>query len=249
MPQNSNSASRLHSLFSQISNHSGQSQVLTTWVNTFAISETVTKRQAVVVAKRLETIFRELELTREGMNKAQYSTGLYESALDALQEAASPMLLPNTWAHVLQYLTPQNLLAIQFCGEILPNEESQIPEKELAELSLLVSELRTAADSQTLPASLRVLLLHHADLIENALAAYPITGMKALREAAQTGLGELVESKDIVAEHSNLEEVSKLAKVWKRVGEVADGAAKVDKLIQFGQKAWSLIESIWPDKS
>ena len=144
-----------------------------------------------------------------------------------------------------QYLTPQHLLSLEFCSEILPDEESVISSEELAEVLGLVSELREAAQSESIPAGLRALLLHHVELIERAVAAYPITGVKALREAAQTGLGELVESKEAVSEHSNTPEVSKLARAWKKVGEVADAALKVDKLVQVGHKAWNLIETVW----
>ncbi len=245
MPKHNNSASRLHGLFSQLQGHTDQTQVLAGWVQAFAISDSTPKRQAIEVARRLESVNRELGLVRNGMSQATYSPSLYEGALSAFEEAASPMLLPHTWSSVRQYLTPQNLLSLEFCSDILPDEESVISAAELAEILGLVGELREAAQSETIPASLRALLLHHVELIERAVAAYPITGVKALREAAQTGLGELVESKDAVAEHSNTAEVSKLAKAWKKVGEVADGALKVDKLIQVGHKAWNLIESIW----
>lgn len=245
MPKHNNSASRLHGVFSQLQNHTDQTQVLSAWVQTFAISESAPKRQAIEVARRLESVNRELGLVRTGMSQATYSRSLYEDALSAFEEAASPMLLSHTWNNVRKYLTPQNLLSLEFCSEILPDEESVISSEEFTEILGLVAELREAAQSENIPTSLRALLLHHVELIERAVAAYPITGVKALREAAQAGLGELVESKDTVAEYSNSEEVSKLAKAWKKVGEVADGALKVDKLIQVGHKAWNLIETIW----
>ena len=245
MPKHINSASRLHGLFSLLHSHSEQTQVLSCWVQSFGISESTPKRQAIEVARRLESVNRELGLVRIGMNQATYSPSLYENALSAFEEAASPMLLPATWNNVRQYLTPQNLLSLEFCSEILPNEESVISSEELSEILGLVSELRNAAQSENVPPSLQALLLHHVELIERAVAAYPITGVKALREAAQTGLGELIESKEAVAEHSNTAEVSKLAEAWKKVGEVADGALRVDKLVQVGHKAWNLIETIW----
>lgn len=155
------------------------------------------------------------------------------------------MLLASTWNNVRQHLTPQNLLSLEFCSEILPDEEAVISSEELAEILGLVADLRDAAQSDNIPTSLRALLLHHVELIQRAVAAYPIAGVKALREAAQTGLGELVESKEAVAEHSNTEAVSKLSETWKKVSDVADGALKVDKLIQVGHKAWNLIETLW----
>jgi hypothetical protein len=245
MPKHNNSASRLHGLFSQLPSHDDHSQVLSAWAQAFAVSDSTPRRQAIEVARRLESVTRELGLVRNGMSKATYSPSLYEGTISAFEEAASPLLLPQSWNNVRQYLTPQNLISLEFCSEILPDEEAVISPEELAAILGLVSELREAAQSESIPSSLRALLLHHVELIEKAIAAYPITGVKALREAAQTGLGELVESKDAVAEHNNTPEVSKLAKAWKKVSEVADGALKVDKLVQVGHKAWNLIETIW----
>lgn len=245
MPKHNNSASRLHGLFASLQGQTAQTQVLSCWIQTFAVPESTPKRQAIEVARRLDSVNRELDLVRGGMSQATYSPSLYEGALSAFEEAASPMLLPHTWNSVQQYLTPQNLLALEFCSEILPDEESVISPEQLTEILGLVADLRVAAQSDTTPNNLRALLLHHVELIERAVAAYPITGVKALREAAQSGLGELVEAKGEVAVHSKSEEVSKLAKTWKKVGEVADGAIKADKFIQVGHKAWNLIESVW----
>lgn len=249
MPKHNNSASRLHGLFSQLQGHTDQTQVLAGWVQAFAITESTPKRQAIEVARRLESVHRELGLVRSGMNQATYSPSLYEGAISSCEDAASPMLLASTWNNVRQYLTPQNLLSLEFCSEILPDEEAVISSEELAEILGLVADLREAAQSENIPPSLRALLLHHVELIQRAVAAYPITGVKALREAAQTGLGELVESKEAVAEHSNTEAVSKLSETWKKVSDVADGALKVDKLIQVGHKAWNLIETLWNSAS
>ena len=245
MPKHNNSASCLHSLFSQLQSHPDQTLVLSAWVQAFAVSESSPKRQAIEVSRRLEGVNRELELVRIGMSEASYSPSLYEGAISALEEAASPMLLPHLWNNVRQYLTPQNILSLGFCSEILPDEESLVSSEEISDILGLVADLRAAAQSEIVPNGLRTLLLHHVELIERAIAAYPVTGVKALREAAQTGLGELVESKDAIAKYSDSEEVSKLAKTWKKLGEMADGALKADKLIQVSHKAWNLIETIW----
>jgi hypothetical protein len=121
MPKHNNSASRLHNLFSRLQGHTDQTQVLSAWVQTFAITETMPKRQALEVVSRLESVNRELGLVRSGMNQATYSPSLYESAISGFEEAASPMLLSHMWNNVRQYLTPQNLLSLEFCIEILPD--------------------------------------------------------------------------------------------------------------------------------
>jgi len=126
MPANINSASRLYSIFSQLTGHADSVQVLAGWVQTFSITESTPKKQAVEVARRLDALTRELELVRLGMSKANYSINLYESAIASFEEATSPMMLPHTWNNVRQYINPQNLTVLQFCSEILPNEENLI---------------------------------------------------------------------------------------------------------------------------
>lgn len=116
MPKHNNSASRLLGLFSQLQNHTDQTQVASAWVQTFAVTATTPNRQALEAARRLESVNRELGLVHSGMSEATYSPSLYESAIAAFEEATSPMLLPHTWNNVRQYLTPQNLLSFELCS-------------------------------------------------------------------------------------------------------------------------------------
>ena len=245
MPIHTNSASRMHSLINKMLIPNDQTQILAGWVQVLEVAEFSPRKQAILVTRRLDSVSREIGLVRDGMSKESFSPVLYESALGAFEEAASPILLPHTWNNIRQYLTPQNILALQFCSEILPHEEEVVSLEKIADLLSMVEDLRLAAHNENLPESLRSLLLHHVELIERAIAEYPISGVKALREASQSGLGELVEAKEMVAQHGNTEEILKLAKVWKKVSEIADAAIKADDLLQIGYKAWNLIEGYW----
>lgn len=91
---------------------------------------------------------------------------------------------------------------------------------------------------------LRELIVHHIALIERAIAEYPIVGAKSLREAARTGLGELIEVRDVLKEAKESSPVSKLGIVWTKVNETADIALKAEKVAQLGQKAWAFLENI-----
>src|SRR3569623_529625 len=124
MPKHNNSALQLHYLFSQLSGNTDQTQVLSVLVKAFAISEATPKHQAFEVARRLEGVNRELWLVRNGMSRVAYTPSLYEHAQSAFEEVASPMLLPHTWNNIRHFITPQNLLSLAFCSEILPDEES-----------------------------------------------------------------------------------------------------------------------------
>ncbi len=188
---------------------------------------------------------RELELVRAGMAKADFSEGLYAPALNAVESALSPLLLPATWNQVRSNLSTETLLALGFCSEILPDEESEIPLVELQAIEGLVAELEGLLRNSSLPPRLQAVLRHHVELMRQALAEYPIAGAKALREAARSGLGELVEVREAVVENNKSAEVSKLAQAWKQLNTAADAALKADKLLQLGQRAWHLVEGMF----
>ena len=243
MSKNINSASRLVEILQSIPGHPDNTQVLEVWVKLFAISEQNPNKKSAAVAERLSAMYRELEIVREQMQKANFSESLYESSISRVEHALSTMLLPASWNQVRQYLTPETFVALSFCGEILPDEEMQIGSQELSEIKAQVDELQASLVDSQLPPRLRALVQHHINLIITALAEYPISGAKALREAARTALGEIVEVKETISENREALEISKLGEVWKKVNQTADVALKAEKLAQLGQKAWAMLES------
>lgn len=246
MPQNRNSAARLFALLKAIPAHPDNTQTLAVWSALFNLQDSNANRLSRVVADRLAAMNRELDLVRAGMVKAGFSETLYTNALNAFEAALTPMLLPHTWNNARPYLTAENFLALNFCSEILPDEESEITQSELEDIRGLVDELNQLLSDSTLPARLQAVLAHHVELMLQALAEYPIAGAKAFREAARTGLGELIEAKDIVMEHQSSKEVGKLGEAWKKLNNAADLALKADKLLQLGHKAWDFLSCVWP---
>lgn len=110
MPKNINSASRLVALLQNIPNQQGNVQTLEAWALLFEINEPNHYKKAILVAERLGTMYREIDLVRNQMQEAMYSEALYAPALSRVEQALSSMLLPNTWQTVSQYLTPELLL-------------------------------------------------------------------------------------------------------------------------------------------
>lgn len=244
MPQNINSASRLVALLRNIPGYPDNTQTLEVWAKLFEVNEENPNKKSGVVAERLNAMYRELEVVREQMANANYSEKLYSPAIAKVEQALSMMLLPSTWNLARQYLTPETVIALEFCSEILPDEEAQISSEELAEINTRIEELSALLSDSQLPTRLRALIEHHISLIRRALAEYPITGAKALREAARTALGEMIEEKESVESNCDAPEIIKLGALWKKVNEAADIALKAEKLAQLGQKAWAMIESI-----
>jgi hypothetical protein len=242
MPKNINSASRLHSLLELALNEPDGTPVLEVWARIFGVSESNVIRKASLISERLRWMHRELDLVTEQMHESGYSENLYASALSNIEHALSALILPGTWNQAKQYLGSANLLALAFCSEILADEESQISADELGQIQGLVDDLRSSLSVSDLPSRLVELILHHIDLIQRAIAEYPITGAKSLREAARTGIGELIEIKEAVKTHRADPQISRLGVLWKKVNVVADTALKTEKLAQLGQKAWTALE-------
>lgn len=245
MPKNINSASRLVALLRGIPAHPDNTQTLEVWAQLFQISETNPNRKSSAVAERLSAMYRELEAVREQMQKANFSENLYAPAIEKAEHALSTMLLPSTWNQARQYLTAETFVALEFCSEILSDEEAQISLEELNEISTRVEELAASLSGSGLPPRLVALVEHHVGLIRRALSEYPICGAKALRQAARTALGELVEVKDTITANREAPEISKLGAIWKKVNEAADVALKGEKLAQLGQKAWAMLENLF----
>lgn len=245
MPRHQNSAFRLHAFIAALPHHADNTQVLSAWAKALAVEIADGNRQARLVTEQLSLLANEIDFIRKGMVQANFSQHLYEPALSAMDAALSPMQLPTAWNSVRQYFKPEHLLALQFCSEILPDEEDEITPEDLTIIQSLVTELeKLATTSAGVPVRLRQLLLNQAANIRAALAGYRIAGAKALRDAVRASYGELVEAKDIISEHKDSPEVSKLAEVWRKVNSVADSALKIDGVVQIGHRAWLFIESV-----
>ncbi len=215
--------------------------VIEVWAKIFGIVEENKNKKAALVSERLRWMYRETENIHKQMRATGYSDHLYATAITDIEHALSTMILPGTWNQARQYLKRETILALDFCSEILPDEESQVSDEDIADIRMLVIELSELLQSSELPPRLIELIRHHIDLINGALDEYPISGAKTLREAGRTGLGELIEIEEAVKASSTTPEISKLGEVWKKVNAVVDTALKIEKFAQLGQRAWSVI--------
>ena len=246
MPKYFNSASRILTLLNQVLSLPNEMVVAEAWAKTFDIVETNTNKKYSLVSERLGWMRREVEILSTQMTNTNISPELYNDPLTRIEHALSIMILGGRTEQVKQYLGRETIVALSFCADILSDEESEISTNNLTEIREKVEELRASLNESSISLRLRQLLQHHIDLIEHALAEYPISGAKALREAARTGLGEIIEIKDEVKQGSDSLPIGKLAAVWKKFNEVADNALKAEKIARLGQKAWEVIENFLP---
>jgi hypothetical protein len=244
MPKKINSASRLIALLSSIPNHAANTQTLSVWAGVFKISETNSYQCANLVSERLGSMYRELAVIRKQMQVAGFSENLYEPALASLESGFSVTRFNEGWSGIQPWFKPEVMIALNYCSEIIPNEEAEISQDALNGIQAELDELQALLADAQLPESLRTLIQHHIDLIFNALAEYPVSGAKALREALRSGVGEIIESTETIKENHQNPAVTKLKDVWKNVNEAVDFALRTERTVQLGHKVYEFIEKI-----
>jgi hypothetical protein len=235
----------LVALLKSIPGHPDNTQTLEVWTKLFNIAEANPHKRAASVSEHLNAMYREVELVRQRMETANYSEELYSRAIANVENALSTMLLSGTWNLARQYLTAETFVALSFCAEILPDEEEPITADVLANIAAQVQELENSLTGPEIPPRLRRLIEHHIALIRRALAEYPITGANAFREAARTGLGEIVEISDTLESSGETPQVIQLGALWKAFNDAADVALKGEKIVQLAHKTWGLLGGLF----
>ena len=244
MSNNINSIYRILKLVSNIPAVQQNTQVSEVWAQIFELNESNPNKKSAAVAERLGWALRELDLARLELLNTGLSESLYENAINHLEHAFSPMLLPSTWNSVQQYLVAQTLQTLAIYSQVVPNEEELIKEDDLNELYARITELEEFLENSELPSRLQSLIKRHINLIRQALAEYPIAGAKALIEARRSAVGELIELKGQFEDvPKDSPELNKLSELWENVNTVTDTALKVYGLIEIGQKVIELLPS------
>lgn len=232
-----NSASRIHALLTKAQQQPHKA-IFAVWADVFGVKGVNDQQTAQLVLAHLHWLHVELQLLEEQVRATNLSAHLYEGAFARVSQIISPLNLAAGWQGYRGNLTPDVLLALAFCNEFLPDEESPIDPAELHQIMADVSELAELIKTSSLPERARKLIEHHLELIKQALLQYPIQGAKAFREVARTAVGEIIEVKDAIVAEQNTEEVSRLGKLWKHVNTAADTALKAEKVYQLGTRTW-----------
>lgn len=245
MYKHNNSAARIHALLTKATSHQSDKALYQVLADVFDVHGATEAETGQLVLPRLNWFYVELELLEGQVRSSQLSAHLYDGAFSRVRMVISPINLASSWSSMRGNLTPDVLLAIAFCSELLPDEEAGIPPGELAEISAEVDALSDLVRESSVPDALRQLIEHQLQLIRIALNQYPIQGAKAFREAGRTALGEIVEAKATTgALVQDAQELSRLGKLWKRVNTATDVALKIEKVGQLGYRAWEAL-SAW----
>ena len=243
MPKKINSAYRIHKIISSTTNQPPNSPTLGVWATAFDIKESSGTKVGLKVAKRLDSLLNELSLMKCQLLKSDFDEETYTTDIQHIELALDPVYFNSTWNSVTQYLTPVTIKSLLIFSQSLPNEETEITSDEINELFARLSELENFLENSTLPDRLIQLIRNHIYLIREALYEYPIAGAKALIEARRAAYGEIVELKGELKENKSVPEIKKHFRILKHFSNIADGAIRVQGVVEIGKKAVPWLES------
>lgn len=213
------------------------------WLHVFEITSTKKNRDYVLVNHRLQLLIDELDLLRDKLRLLSVSPAVYQPSLEKLDNALSPAILHANAEHVRQYLSEDVYTGLAFSSELLPHEEEAISADDFRGFVDLVNQLELLLQDSSLPTSLVVLIRRHIRLAELAIAQYPIRGAVALKDAVKYALGDLAFEGDLIRP-AGRENAEKIQRLWKKANDMADGAIKVDSLVQLGGRAMKFLSDL-----
>ena len=100
---------------------------------------------------------------------------------------------------------------------LLTDDGVVISKDELAELSKDIEALRQEVQTSDLPASVKEFILHQLNIITGAIRDYPLSGVKAFKQAAKDAIFLELEHSDIVTQYSEKPQMTRLRAIQAKV--------------------------------
>ncbi len=245
MANNINSASRLKNLFSKVLNRPNK-KVDEIWAEVFKISEQDLTKRIIQVSTCLTQMYDEIELVREQMAKTKFSPNLFNPMLDQANSIVAIQNLTGSWDAYKTRITPELILSLGFCSEILETDDNGISEEQIKEILNLLNPLEEQLKNSQLSPHTKIIIKKHLEKIKEAISSYPIVGAKGFNEVMQSAYGEVVDNFSVFEEAKDTKEIKGLVKVWKKLKEYIDCASTLDKgaslAYKFGDKTNKAVE-------
>lgn len=220
MENKTNSAIRLNKIIQKAYKNDNKI-IADVWKNIFDINESNKHFTEMAVIDCLNNLNDEFELFKVKMKETDFSENLYKNEITQLQNnLIVPTGINGDWQPRKQQITDVQFKILDFCSEILPNDEISINNEEIEELKKLLDELEDFIENNSLPADLNNIIKKHISKIKTALYSYNIKGANVFDEVLQSAYGEIIKNPDLFKTKSNEEVRSKLSKIWSKVQTV-----------------------------
>ncbi len=233
MPNESNPASRLHTLLKQVVSGDPKKRMLEVWADVLE----VTDRQDIEVARRLVILNEMLDDAENTIRlNPKLNHTVYLSCFPQIRTVFSPIhLQASRDSLAIPHLTPEVLARLEFCSEALREDRSEIelePE-ELRQLSEELNSLIEAVAASEISSNLRKALLEALESARLAIALYRMYGAKGLRKNLQSMFGFVYAERTALKQASakNSDVLDRLGKWIDRIDSLSSRALKVHKAL------------------
>jgi len=223
-----NSAGRLRALLAMMQTQGHNLAVIDGWIASFSLSHLPNGEADLLVARQLLNVRLEVEQLARDL-EGRVPDHLTASARSAFLNAISPRIFSQPWANVMQHFPPQINTSLDFCVHLLPADEQEIDVELWNELRAKVEELRGALDDEKLPTSLRELIRHHVELIEDAIQACRVRGVIRMQVALDAAGANLARAEAQLAAYNGVPAFGRLISMWQTAQKIGDFALKVEK--------------------
>lgn len=189
MENKTNSAIRLNNIIYNAYNDSNKSTI-DVWKNVFKINESNKHAKEIAVIDCLNDLNNEFELFKVKMKETNFSENLYKKEMTQLQQhLIVPTGINGDWQPRKQQISDVQFKILDFCSEILPNDEILINNEEIEELKKLLDELEDFIENNSLPMDLNNIIKKHISKVKTALYSYNIKGANVFDEVLQSAYG------------------------------------------------------------
>lgn len=230
-----NAAARMYLLLDMARRSQGKTAV-ELWGDVFRFPKMDAHKMTMEVAQRLIWMDVELSSLIEILRTEKgYPEDGYSVVQNGVRSAISPRLLASQGDHVRQHLKPEVLASLYQMALNISDEESAVSSEHIAELEEIVRDLSQRLDEGDTGPFLSAILRRHIRLLQRAVDAYPILGVRAFYESLRDAVGDLYElyrneeqSESTRGDTKGV--VGALAIAWRRVSTIAAEADKVHKV-------------------
>lgn len=234
MSKHINSASRVYNIFSRIKASNSQSTMISVWSDIFSIKENDVHKKNFEISRCLNLLHEELLLISESMDNSDFSGELYKPYLKQVLSIASVQSINGNASSYQNILKPEVLLSINYCSEIISDEEKEINIDDLEEVLNLISNLENELENKDLPNHLKSIILKNIKEIKEAIHSYNIVGVKAFHNVIKNAYGDVILNQEVFKE--NNQEINVLVDIWNKVLSVSNGIIKIENTVNAGSK-------------
>lgn len=228
--EQTNPAKRLHAIVAVALTQSTGVASLEAWARTLGIDPAAANANPHDVIDRLRLMNDEIGILRRLMQKTQFSTELYEPALQNVLRLLSVSNLAAGWNAYVGAVSAADMLALRWCSQAIESE-SGLTHSELQTLLDAINLFKESVESEELPESVREFVLHQIELIIRGIHQYPIIGRRAAREAVRSAAGEFMDVDESVSSAAPPAHWENLAKLWRTLLVGVEGSEKLVKAV------------------